>query len=91
MSAAQVPLVLTTAITEPAPPRRPVAVLILGGVLSVLSTLASLATAQQPASGQCPPTVICHPQGAGMKFMDGMTAAAGAVGRLLNNRQNSGD
>ena len=71
--------------------RRPVDLLISSCVLTLLIAAVSLAGAQVPVNQGCPPGAICHPQGAGMQFMDGMTAAADAVGRLFNNREKSGD
>lgn len=77
-----------TATTARAPRRRLALSLF---AISCVLTLASVASAQIPGIEGCPPGAICHPMGAGMQFMDGMTAAADAVGRLLNNREKSGD
>lgn len=52
------------------------------------------ASAQLMPDPNCPPTAWCHPDGAGLGgpngFMDGMTAAADAVGRSLRDYECKG-
>lgn len=60
-------------------------------VASLAMIFGSNAGAQFAPEQGCPPGAICHPQGAGMEFMSGMTQAADAIGRIFNQKREESD
>lgn len=72
-------------------PLRPLRVVLLAAVLVASCGVVSLADAQFGPDQSCPPGAICHPMGAGLEFMSGMTEAADAVGQVFNQRRRESD